>query len=180
MSRFPELGGLFETEVEKRYQKVKQDAEAGGYHLNPDMEFAKYLVRGMIKNRLRYGYESCPCRLASGDRAQDIDIICPCDYRDPDIAEFRACYCSLYVDEHVFLGEHLTTPVPERRPSRIMRGTAAMVSRISSFSGLTGQIPAFRCRVCGYLCSRDEPPEVCPICKADKDRFEKLSILVKP
>ena len=34
--------------------------------------------------------------------------------------------------------------------------------------------PVWRCKVCGYLCGRDEPPEVCPICKAKKDRFERF------
>jgi rubrerythrin len=35
--------------------------------------------------------------------------------------------------------------------------------------------PVWRCRVCGYLCARDGPPEVCPICKAKKDRFERFA-----
>gem|GEM_PF-2544233 len=30
--------------------------------------------------------------------------------------------------------------------------------------------PIWRCRVCGYLCERNNPPERCPICKAQKDR----------
>ena len=34
--------------------------------------------------------------------------------------------------------------------------------------------PVWRCRVCGYLCARDNPPETCPICKAGKDRFERF------
>jgi len=32
--------------------------------------------------------------------------------------------------------------------------------------------PVWRCKVCGYLCGRDEPPDICPICKAKKERFE--------
>jgi ferredoxin-thioredoxin reductase catalytic chain len=35
-------------------------------------------------------------------------------------------------------------------------------------------LPVWRCRVCGYLCARDGPPEVCPICKARKERFERF------
>jgi ferredoxin-thioredoxin reductase catalytic chain len=35
-------------------------------------------------------------------------------------------------------------------------------------------LPVWRCKVCGYLCARDSPPEVCPICKAKKERFEKF------
>lgn len=35
-------------------------------------------------------------------------------------------------------------------------------------------LPVWRCKVCGYLCARDEPPELCPICKASKERFERF------
>jgi ferredoxin-thioredoxin reductase catalytic chain len=35
-------------------------------------------------------------------------------------------------------------------------------------------LPVWRCKVCGYLCARDEPPEICPICKAGKERFERF------
>lgn len=31
--------------------------------------------------------------------------------------------------------------------------------------------PVWRCDVCGYICARDEAPEICPICGAKKDRF---------
>ncbi|RPJ63025.1 MAG: ferredoxin:glutaredoxin reductase, partial [Dehalococcoidia bacterium] len=31
-------------EVDRAYAKYKKDAEAGGYHLNPDEEFAKGLI----------------------------------------------------------------------------------------------------------------------------------------
>ena len=34
--------------------------------------------------------------------------------------------------------------------------------------------PVWRCTVCGYLCARNEPPSVCPVCKVDKDRFERF------
>jgi rubrerythrin len=35
-------------------------------------------------------------------------------------------------------------------------------------------LPVWRCKVCGYLCARENPPEVCPICKAKKERFERF------
>ena len=79
-------------EINARYEALKKEAEAGGYHLNPDVPFTKQLVRGLVENEQRYGYQSCPCRLASGEKAQDLDIVCPCDYRDPDVDEYGACY----------------------------------------------------------------------------------------
>ena len=75
-------------EVDNLYKILDRDAELSGYHLNPDLDFTKDLVRGLIINQNRYGYRACPCRLASGNRSEDIDIICPCDYRDSDLDEF--------------------------------------------------------------------------------------------
>lgn len=40
--------------------------------------------------------------------------------------------------------------------------------------GPASDLPMWRCTVCGYLCAREGPPEVCPICKVTKDRFERF------
>ena len=90
-----------EKEVDRIYAILKKETESGGYFLNPDIEFTKNLVRGLMKNEQRYGYRACPCRLASGKKDEDLDIICPCDYRDPDLNDFGACYCALYVNEPI-------------------------------------------------------------------------------
>ncbi len=81
-----------QSEVDRLYVRLKKEAEDFGYHLNPDVEFTKDLVRGILVNEKRYGYWNCPCRLASGARAEDLDIICPCDYRDPDLTEYGTCF----------------------------------------------------------------------------------------
>ncbi len=79
-------------EVEQAYRQWKKDAEDFGYFLNPDVGFTKDLIRGILVNEKRYGYGNCPCRLASGNKEDDLDIICPCDYRDPDLSEYDTCY----------------------------------------------------------------------------------------
>jgi len=43
------------------------------------------LLSALLVNKERYGYMVCPCRLASGTREADQDIICPCVYRTPDV-----------------------------------------------------------------------------------------------
>ena len=53
-----------EKEVDRVYITLKKEAEGGGYFLNPDVDFTKNLVRGLLKNEQRYGYRACPCRLA--------------------------------------------------------------------------------------------------------------------
>ena len=60
-------------------------AESQGIRLNKDREFVMDILRGLLTNETRYGYRSCPCRLAWGVKEKDADIICPCVYRDPDI-----------------------------------------------------------------------------------------------
>jgi len=156
--------------VEARYRTVLRETEQGGYHLNPDVAFTKALIHGIMVNEQRYGYGACPCRLAVNNRAADLDIICPCDYRDPDLAQYGACYCALYVSNAVFQGSQPVPVVPERRPPPSRRQVPGQQTTVPS--GLP--FPVWRCRVCGYLCARDGPPEICPVCRASKDRFEKF------
>ncbi len=159
-----------EEQVHKLYERLHTAAEAAGYHLNPDLEHTKELVRGLLINEQRYGYWACPCRLAAGEKEQDLDIICPCDYRDQDIEEYGACYCGLYVSDRIVEGEQDVAPIPERRPPSDERAQHQPGATTLS----TLPLPIWRCRVCGYLCARDGPPGVCPICKAKKDRFEQF------
>jgi ferredoxin-thioredoxin reductase catalytic subunit/rubredoxin len=169
---------IFDDEImiDETYERLEREAEEGGYHLNPDREFTRELVRGLLANNERYGYPACPCRLASGDKFQDLDIVCPCDYRDPDLADFGTCYCALYVTSEVVSGEKRIGSIPERRPPG---GPSAQKEKSHkeefeqvNIKGLP--FPVWRCKVCGYLCARSQPPEVCPICKVKKDRFERF------
>jgi ferredoxin-thioredoxin reductase catalytic subunit len=160
------------AEIDRRYEKLQAEAESGGYHLNPDKDMTRRLIRGMLVNENRYGYPSCPCRLASGDKEEDLDIVCPCDYRDPDLNDYDACYCALYVSQWALEGKTKVGSIPERRPPREMRLKMKTKRKKSTLSALP--LPVWRCKVCGYLCARDSPPEVCPICKAKKDRFERF------
>ena len=91
--------------LEKVRQRAESDARSHGYHLNPDPEFLKNLLEGLKQNEERYGYPSCPCRLASGEFEFDRDITCPCDYRNPDVEEYGYCYCALYVRKEIYEGK---------------------------------------------------------------------------
>lgn len=158
-------------DIDRTYDRLKKEAEAGGYHLNPDVAFTKDLVQGLLVNTGRYGYPACPCRLASGKKEEDIDIVCPCDYRDPDLDDYGACYCGLYVSQEIRDGKKRLQSIPERRPPEAKR-TKSVKKSPATITALP--LPVWRCKVCGYLCARENPPEVCPICKAKKDRFERF------
>jgi ferredoxin-thioredoxin reductase catalytic subunit len=160
------------AQVNQLYERLKQEAESASYNLNPDADFTKELVKGLLINEKRYGYRACPCRLASGKKEADLDIICPCDYRDPDLSDYDSCYCGLYVSRAVVDGKKGIGPIPERRPPPEKR--REMKPKAPPKSALAPALPVWRCKVCGYLCAREEPPEVCPICKAKKERFERF------
>lgn len=164
-----------EQEIEALHERLDREARESGYHLNPDREFTKNLVQGLLVNKKRYGYQSCPCRLADGEKKADLDIICPCDYRDADLDEYDTCYCKLYVSAEAAEGKKKVHSIPERRPPEEERHLKKPETIRE------GTSPAvWRCRVCGYLCAREGPPGVCPICKASKERFERFSLFSSP
>ena len=102
------------------YETLRKIQEKKGYYFSKDMTRVMELLEGLIKNKERYGYMVCPCRLAAGDREADKDIICPCIYREPDVKAFGSCYCNLYVSK---AWNDETIPhayVPERRPPEKM------------------------------------------------------------
>ena len=168
-------------------QRVEADAKSYGYYLNPDPEFLKNLLEGLKQNEERYGYPSCPCRLASGKLEFDRDIICPCDYRDPDVAEFGACYCALFVRKDVFEGKAPLQPVSERRPMekqvRAYEVTAEapaekkLESAVTAAKGLSDiKLKLWYCKQCGYVVFREDPPYICPICKAKREMFAEIQM----
>ena len=161
-----------QREIDALYEKLNREAEAAGYHLNPDVKMTRELLNGYLVNQKRFGYPSCPCRLAAGKKEEDLDIICPCDYRDPDVEQYGGCYCSLYVSKDVKEGKAKIGSIPERRPPKSKRMEAKQAVLVPSVTSLP--LPVWRCKVCGYLCAREEPPGVCPICKAGKERFERF------
>jgi ferredoxin-thioredoxin reductase catalytic chain len=104
------------TAAGQLYDMLKRVHEPKGYYLNRDRERVDDLLAGLLVNRERYGYMCCPCRLASGDRDADRDIICPCSYREADVREYGSCYCNLYVTPAWNEEKIPALYVPERRP----------------------------------------------------------------
>lgn len=177
--------------IEDVRKRSERDARAHGYYLNPDADFLEDLLEGLKRNEERYGYSACPCRLASGRFELDRDIICPCDYRDPDVEEFGQCYCALFVDRDVFERRKKVSQIPERRP--MGKQTAAHRLTVKGLrerqAGKEKEKPArtieeasksgmrmWFCRQCGYVCFREEPPFICPICRAKREMFSDLRI----
>jgi ferredoxin-thioredoxin reductase catalytic chain len=169
------------SEADELFQRLRNDAQAAGYLLNPNMDDTMMLVDGLLTNIKRYGYASCPCRVASGKKEEDNDMVCPCDYRDADLNDHGACYCALYVTREWIEEKLERHVVPERRPPKARRDAIVAASSHPTPAGASaGKYKVWRCKVCGYLCARDKPPDKCPICKVPADRFEPFEGAVGP
>jgi len=174
------------TTLEQVRIRAEADARTAGCYLNPEKEFVKNLFEGLKTNEERYGYPSCPCRLAAGKFDLDRDIICPCDYRDPDVAQYGACYCALFVRKDIFEGKKTLEPVPERRPiekqnKAYSATTGAVLPKPSETTAVQAgkemgmiRMRMWYCRQCGYVCFREEPPYICPVCKAKREFFAEI------
>ncbi|MHA1146304.1 MAG: ferredoxin-thioredoxin reductase catalytic domain-containing protein [Candidatus Helarchaeota archaeon] len=95
---------------------IEQNAKNNGWILNEDDAWLTELIGYLWENKQRYGYPSCPCRLAKGEFEKDKDIICPCEYAAPDIEEFGHCYCALFFKKDFFKEGKSFRKIPERRP----------------------------------------------------------------
>jgi ferredoxin-thioredoxin reductase catalytic chain len=178
---------LTATTIDMVRKRAEADARTYGYYLNPDPDFLQSLLEGLKRNEERYGYPSCPCRLASGKFDEDRDILCPCDYRDPDVQEFGACYCALYVRKDIYEGKTELLPVPERRPLEKQAKAYGAAASPAEAKAKVQRAPTAKaeakpklwyCKQCGYVVFRDEPPYVCPICKAKREMFAEIKTCI--
>jgi ferredoxin-thioredoxin reductase catalytic subunit len=178
------------TTIEQVRKRAEADAKTYGYFLTPQNDLLQMFIEGLKTNEERYGYPSCPCRLATGNLEIDRDIICPCDYRDPDVAQYGACYCRLYVNKTVFDSQNLPE-VPERRPiekqeraygTQIITQSPPQTPQEKPSQTVVNPQPQkveikkklWYCKQCGYVVYREDPPYVCPICKAKKEMFAEI------
>jgi len=165
-------------------QRAEIDAKRNGYHITLDSELLTALLEGLKKNEERYGYPSCPCRMATGYFEIDRDIICPCDYRDPDVLEYGLCYCSLFIDIKKMEGTEIK-PIPERRPFEKQLRAKESLSKLvkeetsiqqSAIKMVESSRKFWYCKQCGYVTFREDPPYVCPICRAKRELFSPIDM----
>jgi ferredoxin-thioredoxin reductase catalytic subunit len=97
---------------------LKPVQEKKGYYFHPNTEWVMDVLQGLQDNKARYGYASCPCRLATGQRETDADIICPGVFREEDVAKYDRCYCQLYLSREAAEGWRVT---PDTIPERWLR-----------------------------------------------------------
>lgn len=87
-----------------------------GYRFNTDEEFVGMVLESELAILEESGDIFCPCRVRTGDPAEDLKIVCPCiaAFRD-EFAALRKCWCGLFIRTDVADGAELAgvLDVPE-------------------------------------------------------------------
>ena len=83
-------------EEAKMLKWAKSYAQKHGRALNKDEKQLGTVIRGLVRNKKKFGRPYCPCRLRSGDEEKDRAIVCPCVYHKDEVATQGSCHCRLY------------------------------------------------------------------------------------
>lgn len=79
---------------------IEAFAAPNDFRVNPDRAKVEMLLEGVFNNERNHGLKYCPCRLTSKDFAEDLKLVCPCNfpvhetYKDREDGE---CWCGLFV-----------------------------------------------------------------------------------
>ncbi|MDD1687407.1 ferredoxin-thioredoxin reductase catalytic domain-containing protein [Methanoregula sp.] len=85
-----------ETDEADMLKWAKGYAHKQGWSLNADEKQLGTVIRGLVRNKTKFGHPYCPCRLRSGDEEKDRAIECPCVYHKEEVANQGFCHCRLY------------------------------------------------------------------------------------
>jgi ferredoxin-thioredoxin reductase catalytic subunit len=84
---------------EELRKNIKEYAERVGIKVNPDKEKVDIIIKGLLKNKEKYGEVYCPCRIVTGNKKKDEEIICPCVFHRGEIELEGHCRCWLFFEK---------------------------------------------------------------------------------
>jgi len=96
------VGSLTEVEfTEADFRAAIERFTVGNeFRVNPDKERVNMLLAGIFNNERNHGLKYCPCRLACRDFAEDLKIVCPCNFLVHETykgKEDGECWCGLFI-----------------------------------------------------------------------------------
>jgi len=73
-----------------------------GYKFTPDEELVRDLLESEVMLEKRFGAPYCPCQGRTGNRAEDMRIVCPCiPFHRSHFDAMKRCWCGLFVHKDV-------------------------------------------------------------------------------
>lgn len=86
----------FEETRKKVELFVNKYALKSGYKLNQDKKSLDLIINGLSKQKEKYGFQYCPCRIITFNKEFDKNLICPCKQHIKDIENNGMCHCYLF------------------------------------------------------------------------------------
>ncbi len=83
-------------DIEKTIKQYEKYAEENGFKLNPEKNVVNGIAKGLLANEKRYGERYCPCRRVKGNKEEDKNKICPCQWHKKEIEKQGHCLCQLF------------------------------------------------------------------------------------
>lgn len=73
-----------------------------GYKFTPNEEMVEFLLDQEVKLEQQHGSPFCPCQCISGNREEDMKIVCPCiPFHRKHFDAMKQCWCGLFVHKDV-------------------------------------------------------------------------------
>jgi ferredoxin-thioredoxin reductase catalytic chain len=83
---------------EKLIESWQDFTAKADFKLWEDEQSVKDLATGELENMRNKGLRYCPCRITTGERQKDIDLVCPCNFKiQRTWKEHGECWCGLFV-----------------------------------------------------------------------------------
>jgi ferredoxin-thioredoxin reductase catalytic chain len=99
-------------DIEKRKSSLKyffqKIVDPLGYKFSPDKELVDFLLEQEVILEQKHGIPYCPCQGLTGNRDDDMKIVCPCiPFHRKHFDIMKRCWCGLYVHKDVTNPEEL-------------------------------------------------------------------------
>jgi ferredoxin-thioredoxin reductase catalytic subunit len=93
-------------DAEKRKEVLKtwfaEVVDILGYKFTPNEEMVDFLLEQEVKLEQKHGSPFCPCQYISGNREEDMKIVCPCiPFHRKHFDAMKQCWCGLFVHKDV-------------------------------------------------------------------------------
>lgn len=90
-----------------------------GYKFTPNAEDADFLLDQEVMLEEKFGMPYCPCQARSKDRAENMEIVCPCiPFHREHYDAMRRCWCGLFVHKDVTDPDRLKQVPPSKFPKK--------------------------------------------------------------
>jgi ferredoxin-thioredoxin reductase catalytic subunit len=94
--------GSIETEMDEVSFRdaIERFTVGNEFQINTDKKRVDTLLEGIFNNEKNHGMKYCPCRLIAKNFEEDLQFVCPCNFRIHETYKDKKdgeCWCGLFI-----------------------------------------------------------------------------------